>query len=495
MVERTPMPALVRRIAPAAAVVLGVAAVLKVVYDPWYLNYDARYALLWAQDLVGGFAPEYRADFAPTPRPFQTAVALVLLVFGEGADTALSWFTLLAYGLLGVLAFLVGRRLFSPGAGVVAALVVLTRPAIHRDAVLGYQDLPFAALVFLAVFLEAGRRRRGAPVLGVLALAGLIRPEAWVLGGLYWLYLAWPQVAARRRGVAAAADAPGARQLAGLLGLVAAAPLLWALSDLLITGDALHSLHGTSELAEDNDRRRFVHQVPYWTAQYFGFTLREPLVLGVPVGLFFAWRHRRDRSAALPLAVAAAMVAVFALGPFFGLPLIGRYVRTPAMLLALFYGLAVVGWRMLPAGAARERWKIAGVVTALASVAFLPWHAGMLSAMERRFDRDGQLYGDLRDAARAPAVTAAFARCPSLTAADHRPIPYVRDWLDGDPGTVGTTAKGASPLGDLHLVPRRTELPRRFYRANFPPGTDPPPGYTTLYSNRSYRVYVSPRCA
>ena len=37
------------------------------------------------------------------------------------------------------------------------------------------------------------------------------------------------------------------------------------------------------------------------------------------------------------------MIAVFMIGPFFGLPLIGRYVRTPSVLLALFYGLAVAG--------------------------------------------------------------------------------------------------------------------------------------------------------
>ena len=474
---------LLRRIAPAALGVIAFAAVAKVVYDPWYLNYDARYALLWAQDLVGGHAPEYEADFAPTPRPFQTTVALLLLPLGDAADTGLTWFTLLAYGVLGLLAFLVGRRLFAPWVGVVAALVVLTRPAITRDAVLGYQDLPFACLIFLAVYLEAKRPRRGAAVLVTLAAAGLIRPEAWVLGGLYWLYVAWPH--GRR--------VP--REVWVLAPLVAAAPVLWALSDLLITGDALHSLHGTSELAEDNDRRRFVHQVPYWTAQYFGFTLREPLVVGVPIGLVFAWRHARDRRSWLPLAVAGAMVAVFAVGPVFGLPLIGRYIRTPAMLLALFYGLAVAGFTLLAHGRERRRWKVAGVVAALLSVAFLPWHADMLRTLEGRFDRDGRLYADLEDAARAPAVRAAFERCPDLTAADHRPIPFVRDWLGGDPGSVGTTEDGASPLGRVHLVPLRQGIARAYYRKNFPVATaGRPPGYDTLYENASYRVYADPAC-
>ena len=92
-------------------------------------------------------------------------------------------------------------------------------------------------------------------------------------------------------------------------------------------------------------RRRSVSDVPYWTAQYFGYALREPLVLGVPIGLAFAWFHAR-RQAVLPLAVVVAMVAVFAIGPIFGLPLIRRYIATPAVLLTLFYGLAVVGFTM-----------------------------------------------------------------------------------------------------------------------------------------------------
>ena len=471
------MAALLRRIAPAAAAVVAFAAVMYAVYDPWYLNYDARYALVWADDLISGHAPEYDADFAPTPRPFQTTVAAALLVLGDSADIGMSWFILLSYGALGLMAYLVGARLFGPWVGVVVAAVVLTRPAIHRDAVLAYQDLPFALLVFWAVYLEAARARRGAPVLAVLAVAGLIRPEAWVLGGLYWLYLSRE------------------RPRWALAGLVVAAPLIWSLSDLAITGDALHSLHGTSELAEDNDRRRFVHQVPYWTAQYFGFVLREPLVVGVPIGLYFAWRHARDRRSLLPLAVAAAMVAVFAVGPVFGLPLIGRYIRTPAMLLAIFYGLAVAGFTLLR-GADRERWRRVGVVAALLSVLYLPWHVGMLANHEERFDRDGLLYGDLRDAARDGEVIAAFDRCGSLSAADHRPIPYVRDWLDGAPGTVVTTEAGISPLARIHLVPRDAPLPRRFYRKEFPRATAAqPPGYDEIYANRSWRVYAAPECA
>ena len=97
------------------------------------------------------------------------------------------------------LTYRLGAELFHPWVGVVAALVVLTRPAMERDALIGYQDMPFAVLVIGAVLLEARRPRRGVAVLALLALAGLLRPEAWVLAGLYWLYLWPPRRAGRAR--------------------------------------------------------------------------------------------------------------------------------------------------------------------------------------------------------------------------------------------------------------------------------------------------------
>lgn len=40
-----------------------------------------------------------------------------------------------------------------------------------------------------AVALEAKIPRRATPVLLLLTVAGLLRPNAWILAGLYWLWL------------------------------------------------------------------------------------------------------------------------------------------------------------------------------------------------------------------------------------------------------------------------------------------------------------------
>jgi len=463
---------------PAVLTVVGVAVALRLIYHPWYINHDARYALLWARDLTRGLKPDYEAGFAPTPHPLETAVSILATPFGDGGDQLMLWLILLSFGLLVWLTYRLGAELFAPWVGVVAALAVLTRPALERDALVGYQDTAFAALIVAAVLLDARRPRRGEAVLVLLALAGLMRPEAWVLGGLYVLWM-WPAAEPRRRLV--------------LAGLALVAPLLWAASDFFVTGDPLHSLHGTAELAEAVDRRRDLSDAPYWTAQYYGYTLREPLVIALPVGLFFAWRHRR-REALLPLAVVVAMTLVFMAGPILGLPLIGRYVRTPSVLLALFYGLAVCGWVLLSDPTARRRWGLIGGLCAALSIAFLPWHAGQLADLDRRVERDRVLHTELRATARAPAVRAALAACGGLiSTADHRPIPHLRYWLGSPPGSVGTVAAGTSPLRDVLLLPRRVPLTRRYYGENFPRVTVPA-GYREIYRNASWRVVGAPRC-
>jgi len=470
------MPAVV---APAVTIV-GVAVAMLLIYGPSYVNYDAQWALVWGRDLWQGFTPEYTADFAPTPHPLATAVSLLALPLGHSGPILILALSLLSFGTLTYLTYALGATLFTRLVGVVAALIVVTRPALERDALIGYQDMPFATIVVGAVLLEARRPRRGVPVLALLALAGLLRPEAWALAGLYWLYL-WPGLAPAQR----------ARTLA----LVLAAPLIWAVSDWLVAGDPLHSLHGTAALAAEVGRRRSPEEVPYWTAQYFGYALREPMVLGVPIGLAFAWRYVRRR-ATLPVAVAVTMTAVFAVGPIFGLPLIRRYVETPAVLLTIFYGLAVCGWTLLQPGTrARRNWMIVGGVAVLLSVAYLPWHADRLGGVQRRLDVDGALYGDLQAVGQSPAVRTAFARCAPVSAADHRAIPFLRFWLDAAPGTVGTVEGGASPMGKVLVLQRWNRSTARIYPARAFSHVDPPEGYRQIFRNPSWRVFAAPECA
>jgi drug/metabolite transporter superfamily protein YnfA len=454
----------VRRRLPALATIVGVAVALRVVFDGWYLNYDARYALLWARDLVHGHTPEYEAAYAPTPHPLSTLWSILSLP----SDQIMVWFVALAFGALVYLVYRLGAELFHPAVGVVAALALVSRPAIQRDALLGYQDIPFTALIVLAALLEARRPKRGLPVLVLLAVAGLLRPEAWVLAGVYWLY--------------------AGRELR-LAPLVLAAPVLWALMDLIVTGDALHSLHGTADLAEANDRRNEIGQVPRSVVEYLGFALRWPLILGIPLGLAFAVRFRLKR-ALIPLAIVVVLTAVFAVNPVFGLPLIARYMRVSAAVLMVFYGLAVFGWLLLEREHRERRlWMAVGAVAAVASLAYLPRLASEIQDVRERTATESARYESVRAVARTKAVRAAFAACPPLATTDHRPLPYLRWWLDGDPGSLVTLEGRHAGTGSLLIVPRHNERTKVF-RWLENRSRPKPPGWRRVARNGSWKVYA-----
>ena len=77
-----------------------------------------------------------------------------------------------------------------------AGLLVLSRFFVENLAAQGYLDISYVALIVWAIVLEVEKPRRGTAVFLLLAAAGLLRPDAWVLSGVYWLWCAWPR---RRR--------------------------------------------------------------------------------------------------------------------------------------------------------------------------------------------------------------------------------------------------------------------------------------------------------
>ncbi len=91
-----------------------------------------------------------------------------------------------------------GRIAATPLVGAIAAALLLTRFDYPFLAARGYIDIPYMALVVWAATLEATQRRRGVPVLILLALAGMLRPEAWFLARCTGS--GWP---GRRRGASA----------------------------------------------------------------------------------------------------------------------------------------------------------------------------------------------------------------------------------------------------------------------------------------------------
>ena len=297
------------------------------------------------------------ASRSPPPRTrWPRPLGVVLTPFGDAGQTIWVVLAFLALGGLGWVTYELGAHWFGPAAGAVAALVILTRVPVLSFGVRAYLDIPYVALVLGAILAEARRPGTRVPLL-LLALAGLLRPEAWLFS---LAYVAW-------------------RRDARLLPLAIAAPVIWMLHDWVLAGDPLHSLLDTRDNAATLQRITGLDDVPLTVPRRLGEILREPGLFGAAAGgiLVLALMRRR---AALPIAAGFASLAAFCVLAAAGLPILGRYLLLPAALLAVFCGAGAFGWLALPrAHPWRPYWTAIGAVVLAAFVVFAPSQADRIS--------------------------------------------------------------------------------------------------------------------
>jgi hypothetical protein len=404
------------------AVAAGV--VLALAFGPSYLGYDSAWALVWGADVAGGNLPNYEADFAPTPHPLANLVAVPLSLLGDGGGSALGWLTFAGFGALVAGAWALGAEIGGIAGGALAALLVATRSDLGREAAFGSVDLPFLALVVWALFAAVRRGPGSALPLALLIPAGLLRPEAWGLSLAAWL---WAAVAREER-------------LGRLLGLAVAAPVLWLACDLVVTGDPLHSLHGTRDLAAALERPRGIGTA--FTTLDDG--LRDligtlPLLAGI-AGAAVAIVLRR------PAAVAAGAVVVLGVAGYVvlgaaGLPVLFRYLLAPATLLLVLAGGgigAAIGVHR-PAGWAAA----AGIAVLLA--ASVPATARDLSRARDFTHLRADVHDDLRAVTSSADFQSAADACERILVPGFRVRPFVL--LDtGRDAEVGNLPDGRNGL-------------------------------------------------
>jgi hypothetical protein len=392
------------------------AAVIGALVFAWFghafLNYDTFYALVWGSDLAHGRAPDYTVPVAPTPHPLATLIGIALTPFGAGAEDLMLAIGVLALGMLTVGLFRLGHELFGVWAGLLAAAIIITRVPILSFGIRGYVDLPTAAFVVWACVLEVRRPYRGAPVLILLGLAGLLRPEAWLYAGVYWFWL-----------VTTAPDRSHIRQWT-LLAL--AAPLIWLFSDLLITGSPVHSLSGTHDLASQLGRRTGITELPAVGPRRLGEILRLPELLAAVVGVGFTLKWMRDR-AHLPLVFALLNGIAYVAFAIAHLPLLGRYLFVGACMLAVFAGAGAFGWLSLaPEHPGRKLWRPVGIAAIAAIALFFPLQqVDRLDLMKDDIAARDQIQADLKDLVQEPDVKRDLHACARVYVPSHRPVPLV----------------------------------------------------------------------
>ena len=467
---------------PAPLWIIAGAILFWLAFSHAYLNYDTFYAMLWGQDILHGRLPDYEFAIAPTPHPLVTLISMAAVPFGSAADDILLGISFLAFAALVWCVFRLGSLAFGWPVGLLAAVIVATRQPLDSYAIRAYIDIPFAALVLYAALLEARLPKRGVPVLVLLAVAGLLRPEAWLFAGVYFLYIAW--------------DAGWTRRI-WLAALALSAPLLWALTDLLITGDPLHSLHGTSALDDELQRRRTLLDVPIAVPESLGYVLRIPVLIGAVVGAAFAWFYAKRKAAVLAVLILLNGVTFVALAVA-GLPLLARYLLIAATVTAIFGSAGALGWLQLSKGKDRRAWAIAGFVVIALLVAFIPAQYSRLSRLHDTTVSRGEMQEDIRGLTEQADAKRYLDACQPIYTPNHRAVPMLRYWLEAPTNAVisaqtldGPPRKGVMLAANTPQVRRVFVLdPRDRENLNAPVPKD----FRKVAKNRSWALYASPSC-
>ena len=405
--------------ARAAFGVLTLTTLLGFVVYPTYPNYDSYYSLIWGREVAHLHVPSFEAYRGPTEHPLAIAFGAVLSLLGRSADRVLVGLTLVSFLVLVWGVYRLGRVAFTPLVGGIAAALLVTRFDFPFLAARGYIDIPYLALVIWAAVLEAERPRRGAAVLVLLAAAGTMRPEAWILIALYYLWVAWP------------ADWPTRARYAAL---AAVGPALWMGVDAAVTGDPLWSIHHTTGLAEELGRSRTLSQIPSAIPFFLNQIVKLPVLIGGGAGLVLAlWIA--PRRVAMPLTLLVTGLGTFVLVGLAGLSVIERYLIVPSLGLLIFAAVAVGGWTMLVPGTALRRiWALGAVAIVVFGVVFTATHvklSNFFTELRFRGDSHAALVRTLDD----PKLRAGL-RCGPLSVPNHKLIPDTRWLLDLPRGRV-----------------------------------------------------------
>ncbi len=476
--------ALTGRLTTPVAIALG-ALLLRALAGVGFANYDTLYALVWGQQLARGELPEYGVAVAPTPHPLVELLGLVLAPLGaRAAQEVTVALGFLALAGCGWVIYRLGAEWFGRAAGALAAVLLLTRVPVLSYGVRAYVDVPYLLLVLGALLVETRRPRAGAPVLALLAVAGLLRPEAWAFSGLYWIYLARPL---RSR---APAGGPIARsELPRLALLAAAAPLAWMLSDLLVSGSPLWSLTNTRDTAHTLARPTGIAKAPIYVPRRIGEILRPPVLLGAALGgvLSLLWLPRRARVGAVAGVAAVAVLGLFTAA---GLPIDTRYAFPAAGILCVFCGAGVFGWTALTAEDRHRRpWMAGSLVVVAVLLVYAPSQYRTAHRELHNLAVQQQIEGDLvalvEDHSLAPG-------CGQIGVPNHRPVPLLALRLRTRPSQIVSATEVKPVTRGSYVAPATGQVARDYILDPHDPHplkASVPAGFTLRHANRSWLVY------
>ncbi len=502
-----PMRSGARSLLVPLAWVAAVTAVLLLLFPLGFPNYDTIYSLLWGRELAEGLSPDRGATLPPTPHPLAELFGLATSSFGDGAIDLTMVVAYISLGLVGYLVYRLGSLWFDRPVGAVAALIVLTRAPFLSNGIRAYIDLPYIALCLGALVLETRRPRCGWPVLALLALAGLLRPEAWLFSLAYLAYLALdssptgrqdqPPMPTGRKDQPGATNRPvGQRRWTyrpvsvGLVALAAAGPLLWALFDWITAGSPTYSFTGTRETVETLERQTGPVDLVLYGPRRLGEVLQWPGMVGAAGGVVLGLAFLRRR-ATIGVAAATLALAAFAVLATAGLAIIPRYTMLAAAILAVFAALALLGWRLLEPGHPwRRAWQVFATVVVLMFVVWGPNQYDLLHRVDVDLTNQSEIEEDLDDLANGGAFE---PLCLPISVPNHRAVPRLAFDLGVRPSrVVSSSEQQRQPRRGYFLEPASPFIIHNFILDPNDPArfeVEVPAGFREVARNESWVLY------
>jgi hypothetical protein len=450
---------------------------------PTYPNYDSLYSLIWGREILHGHTPSFVTYRGPTEHPLAILFGGLLSPLGTGADRVMVGATLVSFVALVAGVYRLAAAAFTPLVGIVAGLLLCTRFDFPFLAARGYIDIPYLAFVMWAAALEAERPRRGGPVFVLLTLGSLMRPEAWLLLGLYWLWYVWPRAT------------PWATRVRTAL-LCAIGPVIWMAVDAAVTGDPLYSLHSTNTLAEELGRAKGLSAVPHATWAFLTSLDKLPVLLAAIAGLALALYLVPTRLG-MPVVLLVIGLGTFGLVGVAGLSIIDRYLLVPSLIVMVFAAFLLAGWTILEPGLLIRRVWMAGALLAL--VGGFAYTAGRLNLTHFRLELQfrGAYRTALRHVLADPKVRDGL-RCGPVSAPNHKLIPDIR-WVANLPESKVVARSDPKQARRIHhgtalyVSGRYAMFRQAFVTAQDDPRSEVPlSGFDRIATSRYYGAYL--RC-
>jgi hypothetical protein len=302
----------------------------------------------------------------------------------------------------------------------------------------------------------------------LLGVAGLLRPEAWLIAGAYWIWL-----------LAAGERAPRTVALHTLL--VAIPPLLWALTDFISTGNPVYSFTDTREavarLTIPHGFSGIIEALP----ELLEREARLVVLIGAIGGLVVLLRRPHAGLATGSMAViTVAVLAPIAAG---GL-LLDRYVLPIVVLLCVLCGGFVTAWLHQPRR--HVLWTAAGSIVLLGLIASIPSQVDILRIRRSRVTQVAEQQRNLR-----ALLAQTRLPCTPIVAPNDRLRPLIAIWRDVPIGDIGHIDRGAMTgtfiTGDERAYRNLVYLPARDPR----PPTAPPVAAARVASRDGWSLEAS----